>query len=135
MQPFPDYGFKLVVLEELLETGSFTEQLKKLESQPSISTRLTGNERYGETIEEIDHFFRSVEFTPQDLAKVESLSFDGGNDIYHLIIPFWDGESGEFDVHSVDGFQHLPNLKSVFYASMIQQDQLDRLKSKGIVIE
>ena len=135
MQPFPDYGFKLVVLDQLLKSGSFSSRLSELKSKPSISARLSGTEHYGESIEEIDAFFRSVELTSEDLSKVITLCFDGGNAIYQLITPFWDGESDEFDVLSVDGYESLPNLKSVFYCSMISKDQLNRLQSSGIHVE
>ena len=46
-----------------------------------------------------------------DLEKIESLCFDGGNEIYHILKPDWDGEDGLFDVISVEGFQNLKNLK------------------------
>ena len=113
MQPFPDYGFKLVVLNELLENGSFADRLEKLKSTPEIALKIQGwgdDESFGETISEIDAFFRSVEITADDLSKITSLCFDGGNAIYQLIRPFWDGEDGDFDVLSVDGFEYLKNL-------------------------
>ena len=42
-----------------------------------------------------------------DLEKIESLCFDGGNEIYHILKPDWDGEDSLFDVISVEGFQNL----------------------------
>jgi hypothetical protein len=135
MQAFADHGFKLVVLEALLETGSFTAELEALKSDPAISRKLAGEEAYGETIEEMARFFRDVQLSEADLAQVERICFDGGNDIYHLIRPFWSGESDEFEVLSVDGFEKLTNLKSAFYASMISDEQLDRLKQAGIRID
>lgn len=135
MQPFPDYGFKLVVLQELLENGSFTTALNRLKTEPHIAVRLSGQEAYGEVIEEMDHFFRNIQITPEDLSKVTELCFDGGNDIYHLIRPFWSGETDEFDIHSVDGFECLSNLKKVLFCSMIQEDQLQRLSSSGVTVE
>ncbi len=47
-----------------------------------------------------------------DLEKIESLCFDGGNEIYHILKPDWDGEDGLFDVISVEGFQNLKKSKN-----------------------
>jgi hypothetical protein len=137
MQPFPDFGFKLVVLNEILEKGggSFLDELDKLKSIPSISQKLAGEESYGETIPEMEKFFRNLEFTSADLDLVSELWFDGGNDIYHLIRPFWSGESDEFNTLSVDGFEQLRNLRSVFYAAMVSEAEIDRFKAAGIEIE
>lgn len=135
MQPFPDHGFKLVVLQELLETGSFTPALEALKARPDIAARLSGEVGYGERIPELDAFFREVALTADDLDRVTTLCFDGGNDIYHLIRPFWSGESDEFDVRSVDGFEALRQLRSVLHCSMIGDDQIARLAAAGITIE
>jgi len=138
MQPFPDYGFKLVVLDELLENGSFVKELETLKSTPEIALKIQGwgdEESFGETIPEMDAFFRAVEITEDDLLKITSLCFDGGNAIYHLIRPFWDGEDGSFDVLSVDGFEQLKNLQSVFNNSMISEGQIGRLEKAGIRID
>jgi hypothetical protein len=135
MQPFPDYGFKLAVLDVLLESGSFIEALEDLKSQPHIANRLSGDVAYGETITEMDHFFRAVELTQEDLLQVKELCFDGGNEIYHLITPFWSGEDDQFDILSVDGFEALANLESVLNISMISDEQIDRLSAAGIRID
>jgi hypothetical protein len=135
MHPSPDYGFKLVVLQELLETGPFSAQLEALKAQPSIARRLTGTEDYEQIIPEMDRFFREVELTQEDLQRVTRLGFDGGLEIYHLVLPFWSGESNEFDVVSVDGFERLPNLERVVYCSMISEEQLERLRNAGVRVE
>ncbi len=135
MQPFPDFGFKLVVLEALLESGSFVSDLENLKSQENISNRLSGEQAYGETIPEMENYFRSLTFTKDDLLQVKKLCFDGGNDIYHLITPFWSGEDDQFDILSVDGFEELENLEIVLDISMISDDQIDRLRTAGIRID
>ena len=136
MQFFPDYGFKLVILNALLDANAvFLEELEKIKSIPSISRRLAGEEAYGEIIPEMDNFFRSLEICEDDLLKITTLWFDGGNDIYHLIRPFWSGEDDDFDILSVDGFEHLKNLESVHNHAMISDEQISRLEKAGIKIE
>ncbi|MDF1964512.1 ybaK/ebsC family protein, partial [Priestia megaterium] len=68
----------------------------------------------------------------------ESLCFDGGNEIYGILKPDWDGEDSLFDVLSVEGFQNLKNLKtveSVEYISMYYPEVLEPFKQAVIAIE
>ncbi|MEC5385040.1 hypothetical protein VVD49_04855 [Uliginosibacterium sp. H3] len=135
MYRFPDHNLTLVVVNQLLETGSFVAELEQLKSIPAIRARLDGESNYGETIPEMDAFFRKVELTDEDLAQVTELWFDGGDDIYHLIRPFWSGADDDFDVQSVDGFEKLPNLKTVYHNAMVSEAEVDRFRVAGIEIE
>ena len=132
MASFPDYGFKLVVIEQLLQNGSFIKDLELLKSMPRIKIRLDGEECYGETIPEVDSFFRNLELTEDDLDNVKELWFDGGHEIYQLIKPFWSGEEDDFDILSVDGFEQLKNLQKAHQVSMISDDQFNRFRVAGI---
>lgn len=69
------------------------------------------------------------------MALVENLVFDGGEDIYFLLMTDWDGESDEFDIHSVKGFELLPNLKSVEYISMCDEELMEEFEKAGIEVE
>ena len=61
--------------------------------------------------------------------------FDGGEDIYFLLMEDWDGESDEFDVNSVKGFELLSNLKSVEYISMCDEELMEEFEKAGINVE
>jgi len=130
---FKDFNFKLIVIDALLDQEpSFEAELERLKEQYTDNYDwYTG----AGPIQELLEFFASVQLEQQDLEKVTGLSFDGGNEIYHIIKPDWDGEDELFDVTSIEGFQHLPQLQSVFYASMCQPEVLDPLKAAGIEIE
>jgi hypothetical protein len=95
----------------------------------------TGEVGYDEPIPEIENFLRTYELTENDLKQVTELCFDGGNNIYHIIRPFWDGEDDYFEVVDVGGFEALTNLKTVNYISMITEEQIDRFRCAGISIE
>lgn len=77
---------------------------------------------------------KEVKLTDEDLGKVTELCFDGGNDIYQIICPFWDGESSCFDIRDISGFGLLQNLRSVTCISMIGKDQIERFRSAGISV-
>ena len=128
---FRDFGFKLIVINSLLnEETSFGHELQQM------------RERYEDSYEwgsyacipEMLKYLEDLELTASDLAKVTSLCFDGGNEIYFYLMPDWDGESDEFDVHSVVDAALLPNLKEVIYVSMCNPSLMDQLEKKGVTI-
>ena len=132
MYRFPDHNFMLVVLDQLLEVGSFAPDLERLKRTPELQALFSGESNYGETIPQADEFFRNVQLTHEDLAQVTEIWFDGGNDIYHLIRPFWSGTDDDFDVKSVDGFERLTNLRIVHHHAMISDAEVDRFRAAGI---
>lgn len=68
------------------------------------------------------------------MAQVTVLEFDGGEDIYFLIMPDWDGESDEFEVKSVKDMKLLPNLKQVNYFAMCDEELMEDFKNAGITV-
>ena len=62
------------------------------------------------------------------LARVESLGFDGGNEIYHYIWYHWDGESNDFDLETIRGIEHCPQLRRFNEISMVKHCDLALLR-------
>ena len=134
---FEDFNFKLIVLNSLLDNEpSFGTELEKLK------------EKYDEYLFELDGavlepfltFFENIVLTKEDLEKVTEICFDDGNEIYEIIYPGWDGEDEFFEVHSVNGFEKLKNLKKVVYianSADIEFDEnlLDKFRENGIEVE
>lgn len=128
---FRDFGFKLIVINSLLnEETSFGRELQEMKE------RYEDSYEWGSyvCIPEMLKYLEELELTEADLATVRSLCFDGGNEIYFYLMPDWDGESDEFDVHSVEDAALLPNLKEVIYVSMCDPSLMDQLERKGVVI-
>ena len=73
---------------------------------------------------------------PASLAPlVTELYFDGGNEIYAQLIPFWDGESDDFDIESLteEDIRQFPNLKTIDGTAIFMSEKVRNLcKSKGI---
>ncbi|MEW9094592.1 MAG: hypothetical protein AB2417_05870 [Clostridiaceae bacterium] len=130
---FEDFNFKLVVIEALLyEEPTFQDELETLIEKHSENYEwYTG----AGPIKELLQFFSELCIEQKDLDKITELCFDGGNEIYQYIKPDWDGEDFFFDVQSVRGFEHLKNLKSVVYISMLDEEVLEPMKEQGITIE
>jgi len=129
---FKDFNFKLVIMDSILDNSpSFEKELNKLKEKHSDELEEALEETL-EPIEEILEFFKEVKLKDSDLDKVECLTFDGGLEIYFLIRPFWDGEDSFFDVKSIEGFEKLKNLKTVYWCSICNENLLKPLQEKGI---
>jgi hypothetical protein len=121
--PFRDPNFKLAVLSSLLEDDAL--DLARPEDLAAFVLRRPVNlekEGYKLIPEAYDYLVR-YPLTGADLAAVESITFDGGNDIYFYCFRFWDGETDQFDVRSISGIGLCPNIRRLFYIAMI--DYLD----------
>lgn len=131
---FDDFGFKLVVINSLLEEEtSFSEELAEMKEKYVDGFDETDDDGY-EYISEMVQFFENLTLTKEDLALVTDLAFDGGEEIYFLLMPYWDGESDELDVKSVKGFEQLPNLEKVDYISMCDEELMEAFTNAGISV-
>jgi hypothetical protein len=58
--------------------------------------------------------FRALVALPvaaEALASIQTLSWQGGEPLQHIVWPQWDGESDEFDVQSLAGIEQLTGLE------------------------
>ena len=119
--PFADPNFKLAVLSSLVESGKL--DLASYEDLASFVLKRPVDleeEGYALIPEAYDYLAR-YPLTEADLAKVESVTFDGGNEIYSYCFRFWDGETGEFDVRSLEGITCCANLRSIICIAVIEK--------------
>ena len=133
-----DFNFKLVVIDELLhKTPSFEGQINahiRRKNEFYANEENYDDEKYELFISNAMEYFKNIELTKKDLLKVESLTFDGGLEVYQMIVPDWDGEDDRFDIRSIKGIEYLPNLKAVNYISMIDEELIKEIEGKGIEI-
>ncbi|MEM6305997.1 MAG: hypothetical protein AAF744_14865, partial [Pseudomonadota bacterium] len=129
LAPFTDPNFKLAVISELIETrvldlGDFVEFLRFIEG-PEYDYEADG---YAPSADAYDYLGR-YPLTPDQLAQVTFLEFDGGLAIYEYVFPFWDGESSLFDIQSLADLRLLPNLERLNVVSMLQDTDLKSLRT------
>ena len=128
---FEDFGFKLVVINSLLEEEtSFQAELEEMQEQ-----YVEDFEEEYTCIPEMIAYFENLVLTQEDLDKVTELTFDGGEEIYYYIMPDWDGELEELDVKSIKGFKLLKNLEKVYYCSMCDEALMEEFEKNGIEVE
>lgn len=138
---FEDFNFKLVVIDSILcHNPNFLSELEALREKynninddfyKSFKTQEYDTRCFMPPIAE---FLEKVHLTDEDLAKVETLHFDGGCEIYFYIYENWNGERDIFDVYSLAGFEKLPNLKKVYWSAMCKPQLLESFKKNGIKV-
>jgi hypothetical protein len=119
--PFADPNFKLAVLSSLVESGAL--DLGSYEDLASFVLKrpVDLNKEGYALIPELYDYLARYPLSEADLAKVESVTFDGGNEIYSYCFRFWSGETEEFDVKSLEGIAHCPNLRSLICIAVIEK--------------
>ncbi len=123
--PFKDPNLKLAVLTELLDLAEIdlgdVEQFLSAVTGRAVEVEKEG---YEKSQAAYDYLVRY----PLDQAlldKVTSLVLDGGNSIYPYIWRFWDGETDDFNIHSLEGIETLRNLKRVQFIALADPGRID----------
>ena len=134
---FKSFNFKLAVVQELMyvqevlrpkfDVYDFCENYTERDIDPE--------EYYFEVIPEVKKWFMDLPIPASLAALVTELYFDGGNEVYAQLIPFWDGEDDVFDIESLteEDICQVPNLKTIDGTAILMSEQVRNLcKSKGI---
>ena len=134
---FKNFNFKLAVVQELMyvqevlkpkfDVYDFCENYTKRDIDPE--------EYYYEIIPEVKKWFQDLPIPASLAPLVTELYFDGGNEIYAQLIPFWDGESDEFDIESLteEDIRQFPNLKTIDGTAIFMSEKVKNLcREKGI---
>lgn len=119
---FENYKLKLVVIDKLMSFGHFKREVKSL-----VDEHWDGSNFNYEPIAEIENYFKQLDLTDEQFADIKSIEFDGGLEIYHQIIPNWDGEDDYFDVDSLDGIEKLSNLEEISVISILTTADIEPL--------
>jgi hypothetical protein len=132
-QWFEDPNFKLVVLSDLInqnliDLGSYEEFAKHV---PGREVNFN-NEGYGLLPECLDYLYH-YPLSETLLRSVKRIVFDGGLEIYSYAYRYWDGETDEFDVKSIPGIDHCPNVTFFDDISLCHDTNLSKLsRLKGL---
>ena len=134
---FKSFNFKLAVVQELMyvqevlkpkfDVYDFCENYTKRDIDPE--------EYYFEIIPEVKKWFKDLPIPASLASLVTELYFDGGNEIYAQLIPFWDGESDDFDIESLteEDIRQFPNLKTIDGTAILMSEKVKNFcKEKGI---
>jgi hypothetical protein len=122
--PFADPNFKLVVLDALLTSGTITLGAREKLAESVLGPDYDEDEDGYALLKPVYDYLTRFPLTASHLTAVEELIFDGGNEIYPYAFPFWDGETDEFDIRSLEGIGQLANLRSIHVISLLADADL-----------
>ncbi|WP_394405282.1 DUF6892 domain-containing protein [Streptococcus sp. 20-1249] len=135
---FDNFDFKLAIIQELM----YEQELLKPKFNVYEFCEEHGfdfweyGEKYAYKIPpEIREWFEQLGIPAEIAKKVTRLYFDGGNDIYLVAAPTWDGEDDLFDITEISEaeLQQFPNLKTIDgTVPMMTPKVKEFLKSKEI---
>ncbi|MEQ1653492.1 MAG: hypothetical protein ABL897_13460 [Hyphomicrobium sp.] len=134
--PFKDVNLKLAILSELIDNGHI-DIGEPQDLYDHVLGRPFNLEEEGYThIDEAHDYLARYPLSQELLDTVTSIEFDGSSTSYRYINYFWDGESDEFTITSLDGIEALRNLKTVRIISMIEPTiDLAPLKRRGVTVK
>ncbi len=115
---FKDLNFKIAIMGVLHDLGYYSKEAEAIKDKSSW-------DKDYEPIPEVLEFYKNVEIDPKYLAQIEKLQPDGGYLCHEYLFTMWDGEDDQLDIHSIEGIEHLVNLKSFEPISLITADGLD----------
>lgn len=117
MRKFRSFALKLAVIDALLEKGFLGKEMTALQKQipeKEIRTYYADHpEKAHDAHPGVSNYFADLEIPDRLLNGLKSLSFEGGNEIYRIVAPDWDGEDDQFLVRDLSDLIHLPNLESL----------------------
>jgi hypothetical protein len=145
MRDFADFVVKLMIIDELWESGTISPPHDDAWSWVEAARgathaeaeRLFYGELYATTVPEIVQWARDLDITDEQLSEIADLSWDGGLRVFGLLAPSWDGEDELFDVRTwVDLTpERFPNLTHVTYIGEVEPEVRRRLEAAGVVLE
>lgn len=131
---FKDFNFKLAVIQVLMYDKELLKpKFDTFDFVANYKERKIDTDKEGyEIIPEVKKYFEDLEIPVDLLNQVTSIYQDGGNEIHHQLIPFWDGEDDAFNITSTDDLALLPNLKKMTLLFDDEQKMVGEFKAKGI---
>jgi len=115
MKKFKSIEFKFAVIQSLIDAGFLKKEISVIEKRIQKGEfdeyfRTCGKDRFYGPHPEIYDYFKNLDLSDELLRKVSSINFEGGNEIYRMIAPNWDGEDDTFQVRTIEDVSFTPNL-------------------------
>ena len=133
---FRDFGVKLAVIDALMYEQEVLTPKFDVHSFAAEHPDASIDLETEVPIPEVVRHFEQLPITEADAAHITELGFDGGNEVYGQLIPYWDGEDDSFDVQSWTDLDLLPNLERVVLLMMADPEAIaEQLVARGIEVE
>jgi hypothetical protein len=123
--PFKDPNLKLLALSDLrdrkvIDLGSPQELAEYV-----LKRKVDLEDEGYDLIQVAYEYLARYPLSPNLLAQVKRLEFDGGNEIFDYAWKFWGGETDDFNVTSLEGIEYCVNLEEIYVAALLSSDAID----------
>lgn len=134
-----DFNFKLAVIQVLMyEKNLLHPKFDIYEFAKEYDKREIDIDDEGYApIKEAVNWFKKLQIPARLASEITEIIMDGGDGIYHQIIPFWDGEDDYFDIKKItsEDLSQFKNLKKMKIMSSKFKDLAKVLNENGIEAE
>lgn len=133
-----DFNFRLAIIQELMYEQDLLPRFDVWEFCNQYPIREINIEEEGyDVIPEVKAWFEALPISREMAEQVTSLYFDGGNEVYGQIVPFWDGEDDLYDIAQLrpEELAQFPNLKTIDGSALLMTEEVkDTFRQAGIEI-
>jgi hypothetical protein len=125
--PFADPALKLAVLSALLDAKAIDLGTPEQLAAHVLGRAVDPDEEGYVPIPEVRDWLERYPLDDALLARVTKLVLDGGSAIYPYVDSYWGGEDEQFDVATLAGIEHCPNLAEFHVTALIGTVDLRQL--------
>lgn len=123
--PFKDPNLKLLALSDLRDRKVIDLGTPQQLAEHVLKRKVDLDDEGYDLIPEAYEYLARYPLTPDLLAQVKRLYFDASTGIVEYAWLFWTGESGAFDVHSLEGIEHCINLERIGIITLFSPGEID----------
>lgn len=116
MSEFADPNLKLIVLQAAWNEGLLPPFDKPAFFRDVLKEEYDEHADYNYKLDErVREHLLAIPLPSEQLSRITTIEWDGGNEIFLEIWSYWDGESDEFDIHDLTGINKLTGLETAFF--------------------
>ncbi|MCE3225877.1 MAG: uncharacterized protein K0S32_428 [Bacteroidetes bacterium] len=116
---FKDFNFKLAVIGALHDLGYYTNEVEEVRAANADWSELKS------FVPAVLEYYKNLEIDAAYLREIEVLAPDENNAVYNSLFNELEGISDQFNISSLEGVEHLVNLKTFNPETLIVKEGLD----------
>lgn len=133
---FNDFGFKMVVIQELMYNRNFlSPKFDLVEFVELYDKRTIDLEKEGyKPVPEVTQYFNELQIPKRLAIEITKIDSDAGDDIFLQLLFHGSGDEDYWDIKTAKDAKQFPNLKKV-RLSYLDDHVLNELQEMGIEVD